>query len=67
MTDSLMAQEVREIPEAAAMLRMLQWLAFAGLLRSVMSTTLPIVSTLNGFLRPGRLASLTRPAMPLSR
>ena len=52
------------MPATAAMLRVLQWVAFGGFSRSVSSTTPATVAWLRLGFRPGRLASFSRPGTP---
>jgi hypothetical protein len=54
------------MPAAAAMLRTLQWVAFGGFSRSVMSTTCLIFSGVNGLTRDGRVASFNSPSTPFA-
>ena len=56
---------VGDITAATAMVRTLQWVAFGGVWCSVMSTTCPIFSAVNGLRRGGRVASFKRPSTPL--
>ena len=55
------------IPTAAAMVRVLQWVAFGGFWRVVMRTTRRMKRALILGVRPGRDASRSNPAMPTAR